>query len=32
MFLEECKDVIKEKKMSEYIIDDIEIFDDQSSN
>ena len=32
MFLEECKDVVKEKKMSEYIIADIEIFDDESSN
>ena len=28
MFLEECKYVIKEKKIPEYIIDDIEIFFD----
>ena len=28
MFLEECKYVIKEKKIPKYIIDDIEIFSD----
>ena len=28
LFLEECEDVVKEKKMPEYIIDDIEFFSD----
>ena len=28
VFLEECKHVVKEKKMSKYIIDDIEICSD----
>ena len=28
MFLEECKCVVKEKKISKYIIDDIEISSD----
>ena len=28
MFLEECKYVVKEKKIPEYIIDDIEFFFD----
>ena len=28
MFLEECKNVVKEKKMSKHIIDNIEIFSD----
>ena len=28
MFLEECKYVVKEKKMHDYIIDDIEISSD----
>ena len=28
VFLEECKYVVKEKKISKYIIDDIEIFSD----
>ena len=28
MFLEECKYVVKEKKISKYIIDDIEISSD----
>ena len=28
VFLEECKYVVKEKKIPEYIIDDIEIFFD----
>ena len=28
VFLEECKDVPKEKKMPQYITDDIEIFSD----
>ena len=30
MFLEECKNVFKEKKISRYIIDDIEIFSDSN--
>ena len=30
MFLEECKHVVKEKKMSESITDDIEISSDDS--
>ena len=35
MFLEECKNVVKEKKMSKHIIDNIEIFsdsDEENSN
>ena len=28
LFLEECKDIVKEKKMPKYIIDDIEFFSD----
>ena len=28
MFLEECKYVVKEKKIPKYIIDEIEIFSD----
>ena len=31
MFLEECKFVVKEKKIHEYIIDHIEIFSDSSA-
>ena len=31
VFLEECKYVVKEKKMSKYIIDDIEISDEKNS-
>ena len=31
MFLEECKFVVKEKKIHEYIVDDIEIFSDSSA-
>ena len=31
MFLEECKFVVKEKKIHEYIIDDIEILSDSSA-
>ena len=31
MFLEECKFGVKEKKMSEYITDDIEISSDDSN-
>ena len=30
MFLEECKYAVKEKKMPEYIMDDIEISSDDS--
>ena len=30
MFVEECKYVVQEKKMPEYINDDIEIFSDDS--
>ena len=30
MFLKECKHVVKEKKMPEYITDDIEISSDDS--
>ena len=30
MFLEECKNVFKEKKISRYIMDDIEIFSDSN--
>ena len=30
VFLEECKYVVKEKKMPEYITDDIEIYSDDS--
>ena len=32
VFLEECKYVVKEKKMSKYIIDDIEISDEKISD
>ena len=35
MFSEECKNVVKEKKMSKHIIDNIEIFsdsDEENSN
>ena len=31
MFLEECKYVVKEKKVPKYIIDHIEIFSDSDS-
>ena len=31
LFLEECKYVVKEKKMSEYIADNIEISSDDSN-